>query len=904
MWPIRRMPPRGQVIRRYPLHLSIRVAVAPQISGIRLKSWSPFSRLKKQHGSKTNASHPQIVIEEPDANVNDSELVSDLKHYLKTADVPKKLRRSILTTKLTNLIETTPNFDSDNSIIPTVNSVFMELYKLNDKSLKKGSEWNGILPFDTVLELFKKSAIALLNQNSLSLPEFMSILARVFVKENIPVPADILVYVVELASLGNKEYLAHSVKMLIRTKRDSITPELFTSLLDYHEKAGSLDLNKFESIMYVCHDEKDINLLDDQFYARFIKFIENIYVQEPPLVHEYLNNEKNLQRIQYIISTNVSEALNYKYVTSGTLIKLAKLSYELDLAFPDARLKEFIKTIFQHLENENSLNEIRDELFKQNLGDETLAEELLAMAWSTQFCTNSQLREAIVDYIVNDDVKFSAPLILQSKIYCLKPADETQVLEQIKAEVTKFTSTIAEEEDSKDTNYSDLYTKIIQALMVTGIVSPRGPCIDLLTQFFRDNFPMENTIYAYKYRLDAAIQKEDYIAAVNIFDDSLVDVIQWTSTNDPSVQSTLNNLIVLLCLKMNDINTIFPIFTKIKQQMVTQCNVLTIKALAPRMMQAEYVGDLIEMMKRELPKIEKESKFKLPSNAPYGGHYRELFDILHNFVISYNNEETHETNWVLYGELHKYFYVPYDSYLPAIKFFCTKDRLNASLVIFRQIKMLSELHGQSEFLPPSRDMYLYLFGVYGDKLYEDGVKEIHEYLKMDVALPKQDIALQNCVLNAYSNLQDVPKARDLFLAMSSNPKLIGGINEETVQIMIKTYTYSDFMYVKEFWNNLSHFGIVPNYSIFKQYLIAHVYHGLAEQAIELTEEMNDYGIEFSSDTLLSMYNLSLDQKGQELIADWAKEKYPQEWIEVSQSGLLKSATNYAPDTNVIAGHIE
>lgn len=870
MWPKRRILPRGPVLGRPAFGIT---PFARFQTAQRWRSWSnPFKKLSPA------SKYPQVVIEEPD---DDSALIADLKHYIKTTDVPHKLRTSILTAKLTELIETTDDFEF---IIPTVNAVFMELLQLNNEQLQD------VVPLETLFKLFTKSATTVLAQQA-PLPEFMSVLTRAFVKD-IVVPPSILVYVVELASLTNRNYLFRSIKMLIETKRTS--PEFFTALLQYYEETGSLDLNKYETITYACR-EQDV-VLGDEFYSKLIAFVESIYAQEPPVVHEYKNNERNLQRVQHLLSSNVSQVLSFKQVSSGTLIKLAKLSYELQSAFPDEGLEAFIKSIFDSMD-ETASKGICEELFRQNLGDETLAELLLAMAWSSKYNCSKSLLECITKYITSDDVKFSSPLIFQCKVYSLEEQDELQVFELLKSAITEFS------QHKNNVDYNDLYTRIIQSLMITGIVTPRGPCIQLLTGFFAESFPTENTVYAYKHRLDAAIEQQDYITAVNIFDDSLQDTFQWSTTHDPTVQSTLNNLIVLICMKMSDINAIFPIFTKIKQQMVTQCNIHSIKALAPRMLQAEYVGDLIEMMKRELPKISKESNLKLPSNTPFGAHYRQLFDTLHSFVISYNNEETHETNWVLYGELHKYFYVPFESYLPALQFFCSKDRLNASLVIFRQVKMLSELHGQAQFLPPSRDMYMYLFGVYGDKLYEDGVKEIHEYLKMDVALPKQDIALQNCILNAYSNLQDVPKARDLFLAMSSNPKLIGGINEETVQIMIKTYTYSDFMYVKEFWNNLSHFGIVPNYPIFKQYLIAHVYHGLAEEAIDLTEEMKDYGIEFSSDTLMSMYNLSADQKSQKLISTWAKEKYPLEWTEVLNSGLLKSATGYEPDTNIIAGQI-
>ena len=118
--------------------------------------------------------------------------------------------------------------------------------------------------------------------------------------------------------------------------------------------------------------------------------------------------------------------------------------------------------------------------------------------------------------------------------------------------------------------------------------------------------------------------------------------------------------------------------------------------------------------------------------------------------------------------------------------------------------------------------------------------------------------------------------------------------------MLKTFTYSDMMYVQKFWNDLSLYGVLPNYAIFKQYIIAHVYHGLVDEAFEVLKEMEDYDIEFSSDLLLAMHNYCLEVPAQEKVKSWAQKNFPDKLESLAEKGLLKPATNYVPNENLIA----
>lgn len=857
---------------------------------------------------KPKSKAPTVIIEEPERaqkRPHEGQL-KDFKHYLKTTELAANLRRGILGTKLESFIHEVSDLTANEETLPVINNVFMELYTMNGGSLKDSSgAVLGVLGYEDLVLLFEKSATALLSKDSpVNFPEYMSVLAQFFLKTSSQdVKPGILVQTVDLASSVRFGQFRSVLNTLVKNKGHQLTPDFTLHLIKYYENKNTYNLAKMEDILLVANNNPEACILDDFFYYKYIQHVEEIYRTEPPKVHQYKNLDLNVNRVQNLLLSMIDSA-NLPTLSVGVLLRLAKLAHELDTVAKNERSGLTIAKILSYLtenpkETQNLVFEdIRREIFRENLEDESLVETLLHLAKAKGYHSLSNM---LHEFVEADDVKFSRALRFQNRLYRLsgQKVSEQELYEATIAEFDRFMESEAIN-GSEPVDIDDIFQRIVKAFMATDSVSPRGYFTITLTNHFSQKHRLFAQLYAYKARLDKAIQNRNHVQAVNIFEDSLLESVHWGhDVADPRINSTLDNLVILLCSEMSDITAIFPIFTKVKQQMSDHCSAPAIKALAMKMLLDELVGDTIEMLKRELPKIKKEDVLKLPMGPEYG--YRELFDTLHNFVLQYTNEDTYETNWVLYGELHKYFKVPFESYLPAMKFFTDHDRLNGSLIIFRQIRMLSELHGNTGYLPPLRDMYMHLFQTFGDKLYEDGVEEVHESLKMDTAITKQDIELQNCVLNAYSNLQDVTRANGLFLAMSSVPKNIGGINEDTIQIMIKTYTYSDMAYVKEFWNNLSQYNVLPNYPIFKQYLIAHVYHGAVDEALLITEEMKDYDLEISSDTLLALHNYCLETSHQKKVADWASKNHKKEWDHAVLSGLLKGATNYVPDTNLITG---
>lgn len=834
--------------------------VTMQATLLRGYSWIPRQRKSKK---------PQLIIEEDVATNKVANCVSDLRHYLKTTEVPQTLRQKLLRTKLMELVNDAPDL-SDATVSGAINATVMQFYR---------SELD-LLEAEDLQLIFNRSVQSLLAAEKPSVPQYVAKLAQTFSASDEHIPTTVLVNVLRLGSLTTRDF-AVSLRYVARSQKSRLPYDFTQAVLQ--QLQGELDLAKFEAFLAV--GEKDALLIDSNFCGALMDYVEGLFAETNPNVHEYKNLERSVHRIQLIATETIEQS--FSKVDTETKLKLLKFKADLNSVAATASDRDQIGYMLLVLNEEGSSDDYemaKGALFKQNLSDEALAENLIMELAKHGYAAMSTL---VNDFIIADDVKFSDEIRLRASL--IKCFAEEKAPAEAYAAAKEIFSLHLEEASTLD------------IIVETAMASPIEP-IEFINKLKNDlESEYDPSVQAFKSIIDRAILLGNADYAWATFEQSLkYGNVHWNHTFDPSVNFTLSNLVTIVAQKGTDITSIFPKFRKVKQHMTSSCNADALQAMAQKMLAEECVGDVIEMLKRELPKIDKDSVQRIGVNAPYAVSHRQLFDCLHDFVLSYRNEETFETNWVLYGELHKYFHVPYETYMPVLKFFCDVDRLNAALVIFRKMKMLNEQHGSKVTnLPPLREMYMYLLQVFGDRLYEDGVIEVHEFLKMDLNVPTQDIQLQNSVLNAYSNLQNVGKVRDLFLSITSNAKQSGGINEETAQIMIKTYTYSDMLYVKKFWDNLSQFGVFPNYAVFKQYVIAHVYHGKIEEAVQLVEEIDDYNLEFSPDLLLSMHNYCLDPKKQEMVIDWAAQNHREAWDKLQQSGLLRKASQYAPDSNLL-----
>lgn len=837
------------------------------------------------------SSRLQVIVEDDIDSARSPEnlLIDDLKHYSRTTEVPSKLRAGILSTNLSAFIRQYPHLITHDKNLPTINNVFLQLYRINYEDCSQ------VLHDEVLIQLFESTAKSLLKTDSYALPPFMALLAQYFLQDPLKAPAELYALVVDLGASLKFASFGDALSAVATNANGNLPDNFLNSILSYFHDKNRLEVQKFEDIVAFATRRDMPGLLNDDLVTFLIKYVEEVFENSPPNVHEFKDQNKNVYRIQQLTEALVHSTQNR--VSPSAHLKLLKFYTELNYVVESPSYSGTVQKQLQLLLS-HDYQLIHAALLGQDLFDESVC-EIFVLHLVASDGSNPELIRNLLQSIASDDVKYSASMRMQAtfaQFLCASKAngsdDEKKLSETAKLVYSPFL---------ESGHTETMEQRITQLCMASGLVRPRGAFMEQLNADFLEQFNHEPNYLSFVYRLDKAVDIGNSDMALGVFQESLnSSSVQWESIQDPNVQLALNKLIALVSEKEDDIMTIFPIFRKIKSYMSSQCNAEALKQLAIRMLEKECVGDVIEMLKRELPVIDPETTKQIPTLPAYAYSHRALYNTLQEFVLNYTNEESFETNWVLYGELHKYFQIPFDSYLPTMKFFCDKNRLHAALVVFRRVKSQNEKHGNHLNPPPLREMYMYLLKTFGDQLYEEGVMELHEYLNMDISLQDTDIDLQNCLLDAYSNLQNVGKARDLFLSISSNSKEEGGANEETVRIMIKTYTYTDMLYVRKFWNNLSLLGIFPNYDIFKQYVIAHVYHGCVEDAFQLIEEIDDYNLQFSPDLLLAMHNYCLNPDKQLEVVEWARENHNDEWQEVSQSSLLRKASQYVPDTSLLA----
>ncbi|KAL6449955.1 hypothetical protein SBY92_000739 [Candida maltosa Xu316] len=819
------------------------ISTIPQLSEkFFFKKWKKSGKQKRTNNG--------YIIEEPKkyTNAKVHKYYTEISGYLGVDGVsaPEKLKTKILSSKLNGLLMEDVDETSKGEILEVL-------------ELTINNGFNKQVPLDLSILIFDK----LHNEMITRKPAFGEAVIKVLLSNVDTLPNITIIQLINYIQEFKMVNLKDLLKSLQNKRADYNV--FIDDYLTYLKDNQKFTLQVFEELI-----ELDLENNQKLLVEYFNDYIETLFKDHVPEIHCYKDLEYNLDRIQLILNSMIDK-LNFSTIPVESLITVFKLNWELLSANKCEASTKNHDRILNYLQDK--IQSVKEVIFKQDLDDESLVETLLFTSWKFNI---KLLANEITEFVLNDD----------SRVYQLAHNQQTGDL----------CEDILSEDLLNDLDSLDAYERTIQALMTTSHISPTDEIIGELASKFADS---EQSVLSYKYRLDNAIENHDHAAALKIYNDSVARCTTWTDyTNDPSVSRTLNDLIQCLVTNM-PMKQAFPIFQNIKSNLQSQVNIDTINAIVPKILEENLTGDVIELMTRELPKIARESPIKLPIEKDYGYKYYKLFDTVHTYCITNTSDSRMVNNWYLYTHCYNYFFIPHERLLPTMKFFCENNRWNGALRIFKTSIEMSQLHGEHAHKPPTKEMYLYLITEFGDKLYEDGVIEVHESMKMDINLPNQDKDLLHSIMNAYCNLQDVGKVRDLFLAMSSQPKELGGVDETSATIMLKAYTYNDLMYVEKFWNNLSFFGLAPDYQMFKQYLIAYSYHGLVDKAIEIANSVEEYDLELSSDLLISMNNFCYQIEGQEKLRDWAATNHPEMWKQALDSGKLLNAAGYIPNENFL-----
>ncbi|EER35011.1 conserved hypothetical protein [Candida tropicalis MYA-3404] len=823
------------------------------------------SKIKSKNKNKNkNKKKKEYIIEEPTIYQNETiqKYYNGISPYLveeESSDLTNELKVKMMSTKIEELLNNVEEIEGNDELIEV-----LELSIKNGfKDINNNNRTN--IPIELSILLFDK----LYNEIIIKQPGFSKQIIESLLLNIEKLPNLTIIQLVTYIQDSKSSKLNQILKSLLnRINFDSFLKDY----LEYLYEKKKLSLEIFEELI-------ELEMIKDDMIKYLNKHIEDLFKETTPEVHCYLNLEYNIDRIQYVINQMINK-LQFSGISLDSLLTIFKLNWEILQVNKCQESSDNNDKILNYLQDKT--NQVKDEIFRQNLDDESLAECLLFTSWKYN---NKMLANEITEFISKDEVKFSQMLRYQSEVYkIVHNSLSNNVVEQIIAKLPEHME-----------NPSEVYEKSIQAIM-TSDISPTSEIIDQL----QIQLSTEKSIYSYKYLLDRAIEMNDYEVSMKIFNASVSDFTPWAQYNtDPTISKTINDLIQCV-VNNNPMKQAFPIFQSIKAQLQQQINIDTINSIVPKILQEDLTGDVIELMTRELPKMEQEQPDKFPIDKPFGYKYYKLYDMIHTYCITNTNDSRMVNNWYLYVHCYNYFFIPHERLLPTMKFFCENQRWNAALRIFRSSLELSKLHGEHNHKPPSREMYLYLINEFGDKLYEEGIIEIHESLKMDLTLDYQDRELIHSIMNAYCNLQEVSKVRDLFLTMSLNPKDEGGVDETSAMLMIKAYTYHDLMYVEKFWNNLTTFGLIPDYKLLKQYLIAYSYHGLIDKSIEIVENIEqDYDLELNDDLLINMYNYCYEIQGQQKLQNWATKNHPEIWNNIVKSGKLIQASGYKPNENFL-----
>ncbi|KAA8912145.1 hypothetical protein TRICI_003610 [Trichomonascus ciferrii] len=394
--------------------------------------------------------------------------------------------------------------------------------------------------------------------------------------------------------------------------------------------------------------------------------------------------------------------------------------------------------------------------------------------------------------------------------------------------------------------------------------------------YFNKELEVDSDVETFSLLLQRCLEEKDLDTAEKMFEKSLSEGCQWSS-QDGKFLKTLDELLVNMCNMPPPVDTyrVFRVFQKVKMFTDTvgyDAQVAILKMFldgdfvpdAGRFLEDELGGDKRDSTRNDLP------YYKVP----------EMYEAMYDYIMT---REDYKNCWLLYGYLNRFIKLPYESYFPTMKRFCDLQRPDAALLIFKYLRARNKKEGMR---PPSEAMYILLFNEFGRMLYEEGVKTLHLFFKMDLSIDT-NINLQNSLMSAYCNLEEDEKVMELWSQTETFP----AINNDTATIMIKQLTRSSTIHdVEDFWLSLPEtYNLTPTSDNLRQYIVANCYHGYYMRALKITKEASEvYGIEPTQDIIEALYNWSLLPSRKAQVEQWALENHSDKWHALQQKGTLKS----------------
>lgn len=394
---------------------------------------------------------------------------------------------------------------------------------------------------------------------------------------------------------------------------------------------------------------------------------------------------------------------------------------------------------------------------------------------------------------------------------------------------------------------------------------------DALHDFFTTELNFESDIGTFESlilgSLNNSQKRQGTEAAIILFEKSIENGIQWNIGTEDQLE-TLDKLILALCQTMpDDVFKVFKSYQKVRM-FVSSVGYQAQVALLKLFLSYNYVGDCERFLEDELGKETRDIAWDAEP---------ELYQTLLEYALKSDN---YKDAWLIYGLSEKYYDAPYASYEAVLRRFCALERPDAALLIFKNLRNKAKVSGSE---PPSAEMYRLLFHEFGAVGYEDGIRELYIFLKMDISVDPS-VPLLNSALNAFTELEDFSQAVELWSQIQQFP---GGPDSESYTTVLKLCTHASIQDVEHMWETLQADNrITPSEENYRQYIVANCYHGFYARALEIARNMP---MPPAKETIAGLYNWTMLQARKDDVREWAREAFPRKWAALeTEDGALKT----------------
>ncbi|ODV62820.1 uncharacterized protein ASCRUDRAFT_6463 [Ascoidea rubescens DSM 1968] len=414
--------------------------------------------------------------------------------------------------------------------------------------------------------------------------------------------------------------------------------------------------------------------------------------------------------------------------------------------------------------------------------------------------------------------------------------------------------------------YLDVNTlnHLLETLVIKNLHSDS---VNELIQHFKKTYLIEENIRTYYLLIETLLNeirsgksKEENLRkltdAQDIFINSIKSGMDWVDSNNTKFKKVIPKIFektfsTEIIVDEEDLKEQYKFLKKFEKS-VNTIDKISLNSVLKAFLKFDCVGNVIQFLSDQL-EIDKE-------NSKTNYYYRlslnnklnyDIYYTLICYFIEYKGNGEDEICWAVYGLLQEYFQFPFEDYGAVLKKLMYINNPRGALLVFQQMKRYNRLYGTPE---PDTEHYKFLISSCGKLLFEEGILQLHAMYKMDLKI-ENDIGILNSFLEAYGNIVEPIKVRDIFESMLVTPRGHKNfINHQTINYTLRAFSTFAIEDVYILWHNLSDYEIEPDLSNYLQFIKCNNYRREYINLIPIFEEMERSGIAVNKDVLKITYN--------------------------------------------------